>query len=71
MPYAIKPAGYSQQQIIDMYGSIEAWEKSYVDDGTSSWSRSAYYQMLADGYSEEEAMAGTNWLSMAATKYFA
>ena len=61
MPYAIKPAGYSQQQIIDMYGSIEAWEKSYVDDGTSSWSRSAYYQMLADGYSEEEAMAGTNW----------
>ena len=61
MPYAIKPAGYSQQQIIDMYGSIEAWEKSYVDDGTSSWSRSAYYQMLADGYSEEEARAGTNW----------
>ena len=61
MPYAIKPAGYSQQQIIDMYGSIEAWEKSYVDDGNSSWSRSAYYQMLADGYSEEEAMAGTNW----------
>ncbi len=61
MPYSIKPAGYSQQQIIDMYGSIEAWEKSYVDDGTNSWSRSAYYQMLADGYSEEEARAGTNW----------
>ena len=51
MPYAIKPAGYSEQQIIDMYGSVEAWEKSYVDDGSSSWARSAYYQMLADGYS--------------------
>ena len=54
MPYAIKPAGYSEQQIIDMYGSVEAWEKSYVDDGSSSWARSAYYQMLADGYSDAE-----------------
>lgn len=61
MPYAIKPAGYSEQQIIDMYGSVEAWEKSYVDDGSSSWARSAYYQMLADGYSDAEARKGTNW----------
>ena len=58
---AIKPAGYSEQQIIDMYGSVEAWEKSYVDDGSSSWARSAYYQMLADGYSDAEARKGTNW----------
>ena len=64
MPYAIKPAGYSKQDIIDEYGSIEAWEASYVADGTSSWTRSAYYQMLEDGYSEEEAMAGTNWYDM-------
>ena len=61
MPYAIKPAGYSEQQIIDMYGSVEAWEKSYVDDGSSSWARSAYYQMLADGYSDAEDRKGTNW----------
>ena len=44
-----------------MYGSVEAWEKSYVDDGSSSWARSAYYQMLADGYSDAEARKGTNW----------
>ncbi|WP_297909550.1 TonB-dependent receptor [uncultured Parabacteroides sp.] len=61
MPYAIKPSGLSKDQVISQFGSIEAWEKSYKDDGTNSWSRSAYHQMLLDGYSEEEARAGTNW----------
>ena len=61
MPYAIKPAGYSKEQIISQYGSIAAWEASYKDNGENTWSRSAYYQMLEDGYSEEEARAGTNW----------
>lgn len=60
MPYAIKPAGYSKEQIISQYGSIAAWE-AYKDNGENTWSRSAYYQMLEDGYSEEEARAGTNW----------
>ena len=64
MPYSIKPAGYSKEQIIAEWGSVEAWEASYVADGTSSWSRSAYYQMLEDGYSEEEAMAGTDWYDL-------
>ena len=62
MPYAIKPAGMTKDQIISQFGSIEAWEKSYRDNGANSWSRSAYYQMLEDGYSEEEARKGTNWL---------
>ena len=62
MPYAIKPAGMSKEQIISQFGSIEAWEKSYRDNGTNSWSRSAYHQMLLDGYSEEEARKGTDWL---------
>lgn len=61
MPYAIKPSGLSKEQVIGQFGSIEAWEKSYKDNGSNSWSRSAYYQMLADGYSEEEARKGTNW----------
>lgn len=61
MPYALKPAGYSKEQIIQEFGSIEAWEKSYKDNGTNTWSRSAYYQMLEDGYSEEEARKGTDW----------
>lgn len=61
MPYAIKPAGMSKDQIIAQFGSINAWEKSYKPDGASSWSRSAYYQMLEDGYSKEEARRGTNW----------
>lgn len=61
MPYSIKPAGLSKEQIIAQFGSIDAWEASYKDDGTNSWSRSAYYQMLEDGYSEEEARLGTNW----------
>ncbi|MDH6358902.1 TonB-dependent receptor [Parabacteroides sp. PF5-9] len=61
MPYAIKPAGYSEQDIINQYGSVAAWEASYRDDGTNSWSRSAYAQMKLDGYSEEVALAGTNW----------
>lgn len=64
MPYAIKPGGLSKEQVISQFGSIEAWEKSYKDDGTNSWSRSAYYQMLEDGYSEEEARAGTDWLGL-------
>ena len=62
MPYAIKPAGMTKDQIISQFGSIEAWEKSYRDNGANSWSRSAYYQMLEDGYSEAEARKGTNWL---------
>jgi len=64
MPYAIKPAGLSQQQIITQFGSVDAWEKSYVRDGSSSWSRSAYYQMLLDGKSEEEAKKGSDWYDM-------
>ncbi|MDR2692186.1 MAG: SusC/RagA family TonB-linked outer membrane protein, partial [Dysgonamonadaceae bacterium] len=64
MPYAIKPAGLSKEQIIEEFGSIAAWEASYRDDGTGSWSRSAYYQMLADGYSEEEARRGSNWYDL-------
>lgn len=61
MPYAIKPAGLSKDQVVERFGSIEAWKKSYKDDGSSSWSRSAYYQMLEDGYSEAEAQKGTDW----------
>lgn len=61
MPYAIKPAGLSEDQIKSQFGSIEAWERSYKDDGTNSWSRSAYHQMLKDGYSEAEAKEGTDW----------
>lgn len=64
MPYSIKPSGQSKEQIIAKYGSIAAWEASYKSDGASSWSRSAYYQMLEDGYSEAEARKGTNWYEM-------
>ncbi len=62
MPYAIKPAGLSKDQIIARFGSIENWISSYKDNGSDSWSRSAYYQMLEDGYSEAEARKGTDWL---------
>ncbi|MDR2388649.1 MAG: TonB-dependent receptor [Tannerellaceae bacterium] len=65
MPYSIKPAGQSKDQIIQQFGSIEAWEKSYLSDGSNSWSRSAYYQMLEDGYSEAEARKGTDWYKLA------
>ena len=64
MPYAIKPAGLSKDQVISQFGSIDAWVASYKPDGSSSWSRSAYYQMLEDGYSEAEARKGTNWYDM-------
>ncbi len=61
MPYAIKPSGLSEQQIVEQYGSVANWEASYLPDGNNSWSRSAYAQMLHDGYSEAEARKGTNW----------
>lgn len=64
MPYAIKPAGLSKEQVISQFGSIDAWVGSYVDDGTSSWARSAYYQMLEDGYSEADARKGTDWYDL-------
>lgn len=51
MPYAIKPAGLSKEQVIERFGSLEAFRNSYKDDGESTWSLSAYYQMLEDGYS--------------------
>ncbi len=59
MPFAIKPAGLSKDQVISQFGSIDAWVASYKPDGSNSWSRSAYYQMLEDGYSEAEAQKGT------------
>ena len=64
MPYAINPAGLSKEQVIAQFGSIEAWKAAYKDDGKNTWSRSAYYQMLEDGYSEEEARKGTDWLDL-------
>jgi TonB-linked SusC/RagA family outer membrane protein len=64
MPYATNPAGYSEQQIIDRFGSVAAWEAAYKPDGTHSYARSAYYQMLKDGYSEAEARKGTDWYSL-------
>lgn len=68
MPYAIKPSGLSRDQVISQFGSIAAWEASYAGDGTNSWTRSAYYQMLEDGYSEEEARKGTNWYDLITQK---
>lgn len=65
MPYAIKPAGLTKDQVISQFGSIDNWIGSYKDDGSNSWSRSAYYQMLEDGYSEAEARKGTNWFKEA------
>lgn len=64
MPYAIKPSGLSEDQIKDLYGSVEAWERSYKPDGENSWSRSAYAQMLKDGYSDAEAKKGTDWYDL-------
>ncbi|WP_165157317.1 TonB-dependent receptor [Parabacteroides sp. ZJ-118] len=61
MPYAIKPNGLSKEQVIEQFGSLDAWLASYKDNGKSTWSRSAYYQMLEDGYSEAEAKKGTDW----------
>lgn len=65
MPYAIKPAGLTKDQVISQFGSIDNWIASYKDDGSNSWSRSAYYQMLEDGYSEAEARKGTDWFKEA------
>ncbi|MDL2265892.1 TonB-dependent receptor [Parabacteroides sp. OttesenSCG-928-G07] len=70
MPYAIKPNGLSEAQIIQNYGSVAAWEASYKPNGGSSWARSAYAQMKLDGYSEEEARAGTDWYDLITQKGF-
>ncbi|MDH6357099.1 TonB-dependent receptor [Parabacteroides sp. PF5-9] len=64
MPYAIKPAGYSKDQIISQYGSVDAWVAGYKPNGGSSFARSAYYQMLEDGYSEADARKGTDWYDL-------
>lgn len=61
MPYAIVPQGYSKDQIISEFGSIDNWVNSYNSETGPYYSRSAYYQMLEDGYSEAEAREGTNW----------
>lgn len=68
MPYALKPAGYSKEQVIQEFGSIDAWKASYKDNNANTYSRSAYYQMLEDGYSEEEARKGTDWYDIITQK---
>lgn len=70
MPYAIKPSGVSRDQIVQEYGSVENWVASYKPNGGDSWSRSAYYQMLEDGYSEAEARKGTDWYDLITQKGF-
>ncbi len=64
MPYSTNPAGYSEQDIIDEFGSVAAWVDAYQSDGDHSYARSAYYQMLEDGYTEEEARKGTSWYDL-------
>ncbi|MDR0994955.1 MAG: SusC/RagA family TonB-linked outer membrane protein, partial [Tannerella sp.] len=64
MPYAIIPAGYSEQDIINRWGSVANWVASYKPDGAHSWARSATAQMLADGYSQAEADKGTDWYDL-------
>ncbi|MDR1500473.1 MAG: SusC/RagA family TonB-linked outer membrane protein, partial [Tannerellaceae bacterium] len=64
MPYAVKPSGMSESEIVSQFGSIAAWEASYKPDGSNSWARSAYAQMKLEGYSEEEARAGTDWYNL-------
>lgn len=68
MPYATNPAGYSEAQIIAQFGSVQNWENSYVKDATSPWARSAYSQMIYDGYSEAEARKGTDWYDLIVQK---
>lgn len=70
MPYATKPAGLSRDQIISQFGSVEEWIADYSPNGTKSWARSAYYQMLEDGYSEAEARKGTDWYDLVVQKGF-
>lgn len=64
MPYAIVPAGMSKEEIIAQYGSVESWEAGFKTNGAESFSRSAYYQILADGGTEAEARRGTDWLDI-------
>lgn len=61
MPYSIRPAGLSKEQFIEQFGSLDGWKSTYADDGTHTWCLSAYYQMLNDGKSKEEARKGTDW----------
>jgi TonB-linked SusC/RagA family outer membrane protein len=70
MPYSVNPAGRSKESLIAEYGSIENWVASYQRDGTHSWIRSAYYQILEDyGVTPEtatpaqleKAKKGTDW----------
>lgn len=61
MPYSIRPAGLTKEQVIERFGSLDAWRASYKDNGTNTWCLSAYYQMLEDGKSEKEARKGTDW----------
>jgi TonB-linked SusC/RagA family outer membrane protein len=61
MPYAIIPAGLSKDQVISQFGSIENWEAAYRPTAAAAYARSAYAQMIEDGYSEAEARQGTDW----------
>ena len=64
MPYSILPAGLSKDDIVRQFGSVDAWVAAYRPNATNAYARSAYYQMLEDGYSEAEARKGTDWYDM-------
>ena len=70
MPYATKPAGYSRDQIIAQWGSLDAWIASYRPDGTNSWALSAYQERLQRGDSEAEARKGSDWYKMVTRRGF-
>ncbi|MBQ9883412.1 MAG: SusC/RagA family TonB-linked outer membrane protein [Bacteroidaceae bacterium] len=65
MPYSIVPQGYSKQQIIDKFGSVDNWINSYNSETGPYYAKSAYYYILEDLHgSEADARIGTDWLDV-------
>ena len=63
MPYAVVPSGYSKNQIIEEFGSVDNWINSYNSSTGPYYAKSSYYYLMEDeGKSEAEARKGTDWL---------
>ncbi len=64
MPYSVQPSGWSKNQILAEYGSIDNWIATYSQNGPYHAKSSYYYMMEDEGKSEAEAREGTDWLKM-------
>ena len=63
IPYTVVPKGLTYEQAVAKFGEnpLAAMREQYKDNASEAYALSAYYYILENGGTKEEAWAGTDW----------